>query len=50
MNNEPEINYRATIIWDDMTTVVENGVEVERVYEDNRIRLDLSKPCAEVEL
>jgi hypothetical protein len=49
MNNEPEINYRATIIWDDMTTVVENGVEVSRVYQDNRIRLDLSKPCAGVE-
>ena len=47
--NEPEINYRATVIWDDMTTVVENGVEVERVYEDNRIWLDLSKPCVGVE-
>lgn len=47
--NEPELNYRATIIWDDMTTVVENGVEVERVYEDNRIRLDLFNPCAGVE-
>jgi len=41
--NEPELNYRATIIWDDMTTVVENGVEVSRVYNDNRIRLDLFK-------
>ena len=43
--NELELNYRATIVWDDMTTVVENGVEVERVYEDNRVRLDLLKPC-----
>ena len=43
MNNEPEINYRATIIWDDMTTVVENGIEVERVYKDKRVRLDLFK-------
>ena len=33
--NEPELNYRATIIWDNMTTVVENGVEVSRVYKDN---------------
>jgi len=41
--NEPELNYRATIIWDDMTTVVENGVEVSRVYKDNSIRLDLFK-------
>ena len=41
--NETEINYRATIIWDDMTTVVENGIEVERVYKDNRVRLDLFK-------
>ena len=41
--NEPELNYRATITWDDMTTVVENGVEVERVYKDNRVRLDLFK-------
>ena len=39
--NEPELNYRATIIWDNMTTVVENGVEVSRVYKDNSIRLDL---------
>ena len=41
--NEPELNYRATIIWDDMTTVVENGVEVSRVYKDNSIRFDLFK-------
>ena len=41
--NDPELNYRATIIWDDMTTVVENGVEVSRVYKDNSIRLDLFK-------
>jgi len=41
--NEPELNYRATIIWDNMTTVVENGVEVSRVYKDNSIRLDLFK-------
>jgi hypothetical protein len=38
--NEDAINYRATIIWDDMTTVVENGVEVDRVYQDNRIKID----------
>ena len=38
--NEDTINYRATIIWDDMTTVVENGVEVDRVYQDNRIKID----------
>ena len=39
--NDPELNYRATIIWDNMTTVVENGVEVSRVYKDNSIRLNL---------
>lgn len=47
--NELEINYRATIVWDDMTTVVENGVEVSRVYEDNKVKLDLFKPCVGVE-
>jgi hypothetical protein len=47
--NEPELNYRATIVWDDMITVVENGVEVARVYEDNRFRFDLSKPYVGVE-
>lgn len=47
--NEPELNYRATIVWDDMTTVVENGVEVSRVYKDNQIKLDLFKPCVGVE-
>ena len=40
--NEPELNYRARIIWDNMTTVVENGVEVERVYTDNKLQLDLT--------
>jgi len=39
MNEEP-INWKATITWDDMTTVVENGVEVDRVYQDNRIKID----------
>ena len=39
MNTE-DINYRATITWDDMTTIVENGVEVSRVYEDNRVKID----------
>ena len=23
-----------------MTTVVENGIEVDRVYEDNRVKVD----------
>jgi len=39
MNEEP-INWKATITWDDMTTVVENGVEVDRVYQDNRIKIN----------
>lgn len=47
--NEPELNYRATIIWDDMTTVVENGVEVDRVYQDNRVKIDWFKPYIGVE-
>jgi hypothetical protein len=47
--NEPELNYRATIIWDDMTTVVENGVEVSRVYKDNSIRLDLYNIASAIE-
>lgn len=34
------INYLATIVWDDMTTVVENGVEISRVYQDNRIKFN----------
>ena len=41
--NEPELNYRATIIWDDMTTVIENGVEVDRVYQDNKVKIDWFK-------
>ena len=38
------INWRATITWDNMTTVVENGVEVARVYEDNRVEFDWCIP------
>jgi hypothetical protein len=38
-----DLNYRATITWDDMTTVVENGVEVARVYQDNRVKIDWFK-------
>jgi hypothetical protein len=37
------INWRATITWDDMTTVVENGVEVDRVYQDNKVEFDWFK-------
>ena len=48
--NEPELNYRATIIWDDMTTIVENGVEVDRVYQDNRVKVDWFKLNVGVEL
>lgn len=43
-----DINYLVTIVWDDMTTVVENGVEISRVYQDNKIRLDLFNPCVGV--
>lgn len=43
-----DVNYLATIVWDDMTTVVENGVEISRVYQDNRVRLDLFNPCVGV--
>jgi hypothetical protein len=39
-----DINWRATITWDDMTTVVENGVEVDRVYQDNRVEFDWFNP------
>ena len=42
--NEETINWRATITWDDMTTVVENGVEVDRVYQDNKIKIDRVMP------
>ena len=48
--NEPELNYRATIIWDDMPTIVENGVEVDRVYQDNRVKVDWFKLNVGVEL
>jgi len=41
--NEEDINYRATITWDDMTTVIENGVEVDRVYQDNKVKIDWFK-------
>ena len=43
-----DINYLVTVVWDDMTTVVENGVEISRVYQDNKIRLDLFNPCVGV--
>jgi len=49
MNEYQELNYRATIRWDDMTTVVENGVEISRVYEDNRVKIDWFKLNARVE-
>lgn len=42
--NLEDINWRATIIWDDMTTVVENGVEVARVYQDNQVEFDWARP------
>jgi hypothetical protein len=41
--NEETINWRATITWDNMTTVVENGVEVDRVYQDNKVKIDWFK-------
>lgn len=43
-----DIKYLVTIVWDDMTTVVKNGVEISRVYQDNRIKLDLFNPCVGV--
>lgn len=39
MNSE-DINWRATITWDNMTTVVENGVEIDRIYKDNKVKID----------
>ena len=33
----PRVEFKATIVWDDMITVVENDVEISRVYVDNRI-------------
>ena len=38
-----DINWTATITWDHMTTVVENGVEVSRVYKDNKVKIDWFK-------
>ena len=49
MNRYSELNYRATIVWDDMTTVVENGREISRVYEDNRVKIDWTNPIARTE-
>lgn len=49
MNKELELNYRATITWDDMTTVIENGIEVSRVYQDNRVKIDWFQRNAGVE-
>lgn len=43
MNEELELNYRATVVWDNMTTVIENGVEISRVYQDNRAKVDWFK-------
>ena len=33
-----EMNYKITCVYDDMTVVIENGVEISRVYQDNRIK------------
>ena len=49
MNEELELNYRATIVWDTMTTVVENGIEVDRVYQDNKVKIDWTKLIARAE-
>lgn len=39
MNND-ELNYRATCVYDDMTVVIENGVEISRTFQDNRIKFN----------
>ena len=35
-----EMNYKATCIYDDMTVVIENGVEISRTFQDNRIKFN----------
>jgi len=35
-----ELNYKITCVYDDMTVVIENGVEISRVYQDNRIKFN----------
>ena len=37
------MNYKATCIYDDMTVVIENDVEVSRVYQNNRT--EYAKEC-----
>ena len=37
------MNYKATCIYDDMTVVIENDVEVSRIYQDNRT--EYTKEC-----
>jgi len=35
------MNYKITCVYDDMIVVIENGVEVSRVYQDNKIKYNL---------
>ena len=38
--NEIELNYKATCVYDDMTVVIENGQEISRTFQDNRIKFN----------
>jgi hypothetical protein len=37
---EIELNYKATCVYDDMTVVIENGQEISRTFQDNRIKFN----------
>lgn len=39
-----EINYKITCVYDDMTVIIENGKEISRTYQDNRIKIDYYRP------
>lgn len=40
MTEELKVSYIATCIYDDMTVVIENGKEILRTFEDNRIKFN----------
>ena len=43
-NDTVEINYKVTCVYDDMTVIMENGKEISRTYQDNRIKIDYYSP------
>ena len=47
--NEIKLNYKATCVYDDMTVVIENGQEISRTFQDNRIKFNPVKLIARAE-